>query len=248
MNLDRSEAARPAVTGAADIEIATLERAEIKLEPFAWPFAAQRRDEIGRHFAQVQRERAAVWNGRILLLKRYATGNGVLRGACFETDYANLCAWRDWNFPDPAVSNIFAAAALRSSDGCYLVGEMAPATANAGMLYFPCGTPEPADIDAGGMLDLAGNVGRELLEETGIGIAELDAEAGWTMVRDGPYLALLKRVRSPQHADELRARIMGHVAGEGRPEFIDIRIVRSPRDFVPAMPRFVTAFLTHIWS
>ncbi len=29
----------------------------------------------------------------------------------------------------------------------------------------------------------------------------------------------------------------------GEPELADIRIVRSPADFDPAMPRFVTAFL-----
>jgi 8-oxo-dGTP pyrophosphatase MutT (NUDIX family) len=229
-------------------EIVALDRAEIILESWSWRFAAERRNEIDRNFAEIQRARPAVWNGRVVLLNRYAIRNGVLRGACFETDFASLCAWRTWNFPDAGVANFFGVAALCAADGGFLVGEMAPSTANAGMLYFPCGTPEPGDVDAGGALDLAGNVGRELLEETGLDIDELNAEPGWTLVRDGCYLALLKRVRSPSTAEELRARVMRHLAGEQRPEFVDIRIVRSPADFDTAMPRFVTAFLNDFWS
>lgn len=231
-----------------DIEIVPLDRTEIRLAPWSWPFAAERRAEIAAHFAQIRRDRPAVWNGRVLLLNRYAIGAGTLRGACFETDYAGFCAWRDWNFPDPNVHNVFAAAALQSTDNAFLVGEMAASTANAGLVTFPCGTPEPADVDSAGMLDLAGNLGRELTEETGMTLGELNVEPGWTMLRDRGYLALLKRVTSPQNADELRARIMRHLAHEQRPEFTDIRIVRSPADFDSAMPRFVTAFLTYLWS
>ncbi len=49
---------------------------------------------------------------------------------------------------DAGVFNVFAAAALRAADGAYLLGEMAPSTAAAGQLYFPCGTPDPEDITA----------------------------------------------------------------------------------------------------
>ncbi len=189
-----------------------------------------------------------MWNGRVLLLNRCAIHERMLRGRCFETDYASFSAWRDWQCPDAGVFNIFAAAAILSADGAYLVGEMAPDTAAAGKLYFPCGTPEPDDLDPAGMLDLAGNVGRELLEETGLAIADLAAEPGWSLVRDGGYIALLKTLKAQQSAQELRGRIMRHIEGEARPELVDIRILRSPADFDRAMPRFVTAFLTHCWS
>jgi hypothetical protein len=234
-------------SSAADIEIAVLERAEIRLASFSWPFAAARRDEIAAHFADLQRRRSGVWNGRVLLLKDLAIEARVLRGSCFETDYAALCAWRDWDFPDPGVYNVFATAALRSADGAFLLGEMAASTANAGLVYFPCGTPEPGDVDAEGFLDLAGSVGRELLEETGLAIGEPNAEPGWMMVRDRGYIALVKEATSPLGAAELGERVMAYIGREQRPEFIGIRLVRSPADFAPTMPRFVTAFLTHYW-
>lgn len=231
-----------------DTEIVTLDHVEIAFEPWSWTFAVERRDEIDRHFAGLQRERSGVWNGRALLLNRYVIENGVLRGACFETDYASLCAWRDWMLPDTSVYNIFAAAALQAADGAFLVGEMAPDTAAAGLLYFPCGTPEPDDVDAGGALDLGGNLRRELREETGIEIAELEATPCWSFVRDRGYIGLLKRLTARQNADELRTHIMRYIMRQARPELIDIHIVRGPAELNPRMPRFMTMYLEHIFE
>jgi|SRR5208282_2391476 len=228
-------------------DIIALERVEIAVEPWSWEFANARREEIDRHFAWRRRELPALWNGRVLLLHRYAIGDGVLRGACFETDYASFLAWRDWDLPDPGVFNVFAAAALRTGDGAYLLGEMSPSTATAGQLYFPCGTPDPEDIGVGGALDLAGSLGRELLEETGIDIATLDAGPGWCLVRDRGFIALMKRLTARQSAQELRARIMRHLASEPQPELSDVRVVRGRADLDPRMPPFIVAFLEQAW-
>ena len=206
-----------------DTEIIELDRVEIAVEPWAWEFAHARRAEIDRHFASRQRERPALWNGRVLLVHRYGVDRGVLRGACFETDYASFLAWRDWDLPDAGVFNVFAAAALQAADGAYLVGEMAPSTATAGQLYFPCGTPDPVDITAGGTLDLAGSLARELLEETGIDIATLDAAPGWCLVRDRGYLALDEAAHGTA---KRRGASLGHLAPSG--ERAAAGIVRRP--------------------
>jgi len=231
----------------SDTEIMEIDRAEIAVEPWRWDFAVSRRPEIDRHFAALRRRRPAIWNGRVLLLHRFAIRGRTFRGACFETDYASFCAWRDWNLPDRSVYNVFAAAALRAADGAYLVGEMAPDTAAAGLLYFPCGTPEPDDLDSGGVIDLVGNLKRELNEETGLAITGLAAVPGWIMVRDRCYIALLKRLTARENADALRARIMRYLASEASPELADIRIVRSPADLQSRMPPFVVAFLENVW-
>jgi 8-oxo-dGTP pyrophosphatase MutT (NUDIX family) len=231
-----------------DIEIGTLDRAEIRFEPWLWPFAADRRGEIDSHFSELQRARAGVWNGRVLLLKSFAIEARVLRGTCFETDYASFCGWRAFGRDQEGIVNVFADAAILTADGAYLAGEMASYTAAAGKIYFPSGTPEPDDLDATGLLDLEGNVRRELLEETGIDAGELAPQQGFSYVRDGGSMALVKTLRAQQNAQQLRSRIMRHIASEERPELVDIRILRSAADFDPAMPRYITAFLTHCWS
>lgn len=232
---------------AANSEIFELDRGDIAVEPFSWRFAADRRADIDRYFAELQRQRPGVWNGRVLLLNRYAISGRALRGACFETDYASFITWRDNGFPDANVYNFFAAAALRAADGAYLLGEMASYTAGAGRTYFCCGTPEPADIGTGGMIDLDDNVSRELLEETGIAIGELDAEPGWTLVRDRCFLGFMKRLTARDDAETLRERIRRHIASEKHPELADMRIVRGPADIDSRMPPSVVAFLERQW-
>jgi len=228
-------------------EIVALERVEIAVAPWRWEFAHARANDIARHFAARQRERPALWNGRVLLLHRFVVENGVLRGSSFETDYASFLAWRDWGCPDAGVFNVFAAAALQAADGAYLVGRMAPFTSIAGQWLFPCGTPDPEDISEG-MLDLAGSARRELFEETGLDIETMRAEAGWTLVRDSGFVALIKRVTASESAEDLRARIVRHLASDAQPEFSEIRILRGIADVDRDMPRFLRAYLAAAWS
>ncbi len=233
---------------APDIQIVAIDHVEIAVEPWRWEFAHERRADIDRHFAARRRDQPALWNGRVLLVNRWAIEQGVLRGTSFETDYASFLAWRDWSRADAGVFNVFGASALRSADGAYLIGCMAPSTSVAGQWLFPCGTPDLADVSAAGTLDLAGSVGRELSEETGLDIGIFEAEPGWTLVRDGGFLALIKRLVAAETAETLRARIMGHLANEAQPEFSDIRFVRRPADVDPAAPRFLRAYLAGVWS
>jgi 8-oxo-dGTP pyrophosphatase MutT (NUDIX family) len=232
---------------APDIQIIALDHVEIAIAPWRWPFAHERREAIDRHFAARCRDQPALWNGRVLLLHRCAIEQRLLRGAGFETDYASFLAWRDWDCCDSGVFNVFGAAALVSADGSYLVGQMAPSTSVAGQWLFPCGTPDPKDI-SDGMLDIAGSVGRELSEETGLAIGAFKSEPGWTLVRDGGFMALIKRVVAGESAEMLRLRIIGHLAKEAQPEFSAIRFLRSPADFEANMPRFLKAYLAHAWS
>jgi 8-oxo-dGTP pyrophosphatase MutT (NUDIX family) len=228
-------------------EIAKVDHIEIAIEPWSWDFAIARRKEIDQYFAHLQGERSALWNGRVFLLNRYSIRNGVMRGTCFETDYASFLAWCDWDFPDQRAFNFFAAPALRSADGAYLLGEMAPYTAHARQLYFPCGTPEPKDILVDGTLDLQANLRRELLEETGLDIDELDSEPGWTVVLDGAVVAILKKLTARPDASELRTQILQYLATEARPELSDICLVRALSDLDARMPRFLHVFFADLW-
>jgi 8-oxo-dGTP pyrophosphatase MutT (NUDIX family) len=230
------------------IEIAALDAVEIAVEPWVWPFAQARRADIDHHFAAQQRERPGLWNGRVLLLHRYTRQNGILHGASFETDYASFLAWRDWGCPAVGVFNVFAAAALQSADGAFLLGQMAPYTSAAGQWVFPCGTLDHDDISSAGMLDLVGSVSRELFEETGLDISICQVEPGWTLVHDGGFVALIKRVRVNESAERLRVNIMDHLANEVQPEFTAVRIVRRPADLDSATPRFFVEYLMAKWS
>ena len=105
---------------------------DLAFRPSPWQFAEQRRAEIDAHFAMKQAEKPDLFNGRVLLGRRPVFDGTHFTAEYFETDFASFLAWRDWGFPDPAICNCFAMAALRSSDGAYILGEMGPHTATAG--------------------------------------------------------------------------------------------------------------------
>ena len=215
---------------------------DLKVEPFAWPFAKEKRAEIDAHFADKQGEKPKLWNGRVLLARKPSFAGQRFSARYFETDFASFLTWRDWGFPDPDVFNAFGMGALRASDGAFLLGVMGPHTANAGRIYFPAGTPDPTDI-SGDRFDVAGSVIREIEEETGLTAADYTTAAHWDCIAVGASIAMIKRLDIDMPADAARARIEANLARQEHPELSAIHLVRSPRDLTAQMPRFVTAFI-----
>ncbi|NOJ43583.1 NUDIX hydrolase [Bradyrhizobium australiense] len=215
---------------------------DLTVEAWAWPFADARRADIDAHFADRQRERPALWNGRVLLGRSPVFAGDCFSASYFETDFASFLAWRDWGFPDASVFNGFGMGALLCADGAFVLGEMGPHTANAGRIYFPSGTPDLDDI-RDGTVDISGSVVRELEEETGLAPGEYEREAHWYCVYTGPALAMIRVLRVDMPGDALRDRIERNLAAQREPELSAIHLVRSARDLNSAMPRFVTAFI-----
>jgi 8-oxo-dGTP pyrophosphatase MutT (NUDIX family) len=230
---------------ASALHVVPCDRLDLTLETRPWTFAETRRAEIDTHFEALRRRLAHVWNGRVLLMHDHALVDGVLRGKLFETDFASFLAWRDWGFPDASVTNAFAMGALRAADGAFLLGEMAAGTANAGKVYFPCGTPDPNDV-RDGLVDLAGSVFREVREETGLAPEDYDA-GPWAVVSAGPRLAVIRVLQARLPADALRDEIRAHIEAETHPELAAIRVVRGPADLDDTMPDFVQAYLRYAW-
>lgn len=224
------------------LEIHRVTALDLKVRPFAWPFAAERRGEIDAHFAEKQREKPELWNGRVLLGRNTVRRDDHLSADYFETDFASFLAWRDWGFPDADVFNGFGMGAVKSSDGAFLLGEMGGHTSNAGRIYFPAGTPDPGDV-RDGVLDIAGSIQREIAEETGLGAADYTMDTHWSCVFAGPSVAMIRILRIDMTGEALKARVEANLAAEVCPELCAVHLVRSRSDLVPVMPRFVSAFL-----
>jgi len=215
---------------------------DFTVQDFAWPFALERRDEIASHFAEKQRERPKLWNGRVLLGREAVFAGDRFAARYFETDFASFLAWRDWGFPDKTVFNGFGMGALRTSDGAFVMGVMGAHTANAGRIYFPSGTPDLDDIKDGAV-DIPGSVVREIEEETGLQAADYRMEAHWHCAVTGPAIALIRILDVDMPGDAVRARIEANLAAQEHPELAGVHLVRGRGDLTVTMPRFVTAFI-----
>ena len=229
------------------MKLSRVERLDLRFDPKPWRFAEQCRAEIDAHFATARRVKPQLWNGRVLVLRDYEIAGGALRGAFFEADYASFHAWIAWGRPAADAVDCFGTAVVRSSDGAFLLAQMAAHTANAGRIYFPCGTPDPADI-RNGKVDLDHSIRRELLEETGLDVAELEADPGWIVVEEQARLVAYRTMRAQESGEVLRQKVEDYLARQDDSELAAVRLVRNATDLVPAMPDYVQVFLRHVWS
>ena len=110
------------MSGANPLVIHRVIALDFVVEAWTWPFAETRRAEIAAHFADQQREKPAMWNGRVLLGRNPVFAGDRFSASYFETDFASFLAWRDWGFPGAPVFNGFGMGALRTSDGAFLMG------------------------------------------------------------------------------------------------------------------------------
>ena len=226
---------------------------DFTFEASRWAFAERRADSIAAHWARLRKAKPMLFNGRVLLLGRRALESGEdgvsrLRGVFFATDYADFLAWEEFGDPAEPVDNCFSMAALRGADGSFLLGEMAPHTFNAGQIYFPAGTPDPADV-FDGKVDLEASARRELFEETGVSADEASVAPSWTLVFTPQRIACMKLMTLSSPAAAVKAEIDAYLASDPHAELSRMHIVRGPRDIdEERVPIFVAAYLRNAFA
>jgi 8-oxo-dGTP pyrophosphatase MutT (NUDIX family) len=226
----------PTITRVKAIEVRCVER--------AWPWADENEAAIAAFWAKATADKPRMFDGPVFLFADVHVENGTLRGVCFESRFSRLLYLKRHGFPDPDVVNGFAMGALRAADGAYLLGVMGPHTSTAGQIYFPAGTPDPADRGADGMLDLRGSVVREIAEETGLTLRDYEIGDDWVLVSDGGLLAFMPLVRLAEPADRARSLMLERMSELGDEELSDIYIARGLDDIDERrMPRYMQAFL-----
>lgn len=233
-----------------DIRVLALKGMEFRVDPEPWALADARREEIEAHFERLKQANPALWSGPILMLSEHRLDGGVLTGRYKRTDFASLLWWRDHGYPE--MCNAFGMGALRAFDGAFVLGRMAPWTANAGRIYFAAGTPDLGDIVEGGRVDIDGSVLREIEEEIGLTAADfLPPPTGGRALHAvfaGPRIALMREIVARLPGEELAARLRENLAGQTRAELDAIFLARSPADLDPAMPDFIRAYLQARWQ
>lgn len=232
------------------LEILEVDRLDCRFVDHHWGFAIERIDMIERHWRERRRANPALYDGWVLLASRVSRAIGedgarILRMSFFKTRFSRFIAWRDLGWPDKSIYNCFSMPAVRAHDGAYLVGEMGPSHSFAGQLYFPCGTPDPSDIVAGGGVDLAGSLARELAEETGLDAAKArGAAANWTVIFDRQNVACVKRLDFDAPSQALAAKVKAFLAAERAPELADAHMISSPEALSDVrLPPFMVAYL-----
>lgn len=203
-------------------EILPISATDFRLVGGPWPMPAEMRASVPEVWTQILARNPHVWDGRILgFTPPVLNAHGVLRAEAREDAYSAFLTWRAGGFADIGVVHVFGAALILSSDDALILGVMGGKTVNPGRVYPPGGSLEPRDVKPGGVVDVDGCIATELLEETGLDIA--DARAGALLaVSDGPRIAIVRVLHFERTADALLAQIRSHIASENDPELADV--------------------------
>ena len=222
-------------------EVVRLARLEARLVTYDWAWARDNAERIEQNWMRRRAAQPALFDGPVLVACDCAIDGDSCCLDLFETPYSRFLAYRDGGSPDGHVANAFAAIVPWSADGAVLLGRMGAHTANAGQIYFPCGTPDLDDV-RGQAVDFSGSAARELLEETGLRVPDGVPE-DWVCLRGEGQLAFLRPVRFAEDAAALIERMEIHALGEDEPELAGIVAVCEAADIEAAMPGYVRAYL-----
>ena len=215
-----------------------VKRCRLAVEPGTWDFAERRACEIDSHWQRRVEELPGVFNGTVHLMRRHAIADGVLDGAFVRADFKSYLYWRDRGRPDCGTVDAFGSALIRSADGALMLGVQQKGI-NAGLAYPPGGFIDNRDVASDGAIDIEASIVRELAEETGLTLADVERTEGFYATFTGRLLSIGIEFRSKLAARDLTSLIARHIAGEAEPELGRIVAVRSPADSAKiAMPRY----------
>lgn len=233
--------------------ITPISSVQIRLSPGGWGVDAETSARVDAHWAMLTAKNPHLWNGRVLgtvapgLPGGLRVEDGVLHGTAREGSFAEFLAWRDWGFPDIGLRNLFGSALVLSGDGALIYGLMGRHTANAGRIYPPGGSLEPADVTADGLVNVVGSIERELHEETGLDADDATVE-GMIAVFDGPRISIGRMFRFDAPAAALAEAIRAHNAGVERPEFDEVVVLRSAATLDERSPPYARMAAAHVLS
>ena len=210
-----------------------------------WIYAGHHRDAIEAHWKLAIAANPSFFNGVIHVIDRIEVTDGHAGARLLATDFNGFLYWRDEGFP--AVGGVrdgFGSALIRSAEGHILLGRQRPGNINAGLAYLPGGFIDSRDASAGGVVDIAASIQRELREETGLGLDDLTAEPGFIVTLTGSQVSFAVAYNSPLTAEALAAKAHAHIAADPNPELAEMVIVRRREDLQGlAMPHYARVLL-----
>ena len=168
----------------------------------------------------------ALFDGRMIFQHRLRLKDGVLEGEGHVTPYSTYLWWR--RQPDGAGGrHVFAFPVIASSDSALIAVRMAAHTANAGQVYCAAGSLDPHDI-VDGYCDIAGNMMREVREETGLDLSQAVTDGRFLAGYARRRLTLVRLFRFDLSADAILERIAAHMEVDEEKEIARAVAIRSP--------------------
>jgi 8-oxo-dGTP pyrophosphatase MutT (NUDIX family) len=189
------------------------------------PYCQAKREDIARNWDAEVTANAALFDGRMVFQHRLALAEDGIAGQGYIVPFSTLMYWRRQQDRGGAM-HLFAYPVIESSDGALVAIRMGAHTANAGQVYFACGSLETADV-FDGRCDIDYNMRREVLEETGLDLAEARPGEGYHASHFRRALNIFRMFSFDMTADEMIERIERHMTVAEDQEIAGAVAIRS---------------------
>ncbi len=226
-------------------EIVAISGVDIRVEDAPHPFHL---DQVGAARENWRGEIAAnphLFDGRMVLQRALRIADGRVVGEGHVVPYSTFLWWRKTR--TDAAFHLFAMPVIVSSDGALILVRMGSHTANPARVYSPSGSLEPDDI-VDGRCDIAGNIRREALEETGIDLDQAIAEPGYHVLHMGRAVTVFRLYRVAETAGTLVEKVAAHIAGDPEPEIDEAIAIWGPDPEAHNYPPFILPILTWLFD
>ncbi|NKN36306.1 NUDIX hydrolase [Agrobacterium sp. a22-2] len=190
-----------------------------------YPFTPAEQAEAADNWHRETAANPALYNGKMLFQHRLTMGGDTIAGQGHVVPYSAFLWWRRQQVPSSGY-HLFGLPVPVSSDGAVIAVRMSNHTANPGQVYCPAGSLDPSDI-VDGFADIAGNMAREVSEETGLALGEADADPQFYASHLRRRVTVFRLYRFALTADEMLERIAAHMAVDEEQEISGAVAIRS---------------------
>lgn len=227
-------------------EVIDIDAFDLRVHDGVHPIERENRPAIRENWDREKAAKPALFNGRVVFQDRVAIEDRVLRAEGFVVDYATFLWWRRHAEPK-AGFHLFGFPVPVSSDGALIAVKMSEHTLNGGFVYCPAGGIDDSDV-VDGRCDLAGNMAREVMEETGLTLQDARAADALHVFRVGRHFTVFRYFHFDRPADSLIADIRAHIANGHEDEIADAVAITSGRPDAHRYSRAMLPILHHYFG
>ena len=206
--------------GIAENTIFRLDRLDLTVSPDPHPLLLSHAAEISDNWAAEVAANPSLYDGQMVLHSRITLSAGAVHAVGHVVPFSTLLYWRKAK-PAGGAAHLFSIPVLLSADNAVIAIKMGAHTANPGKVYCAAGSLDPEDV-IDGRCDADLNMAREVLEETGLSLADAVSVGDFHALHADDYVTLFRVYRFAEDAETLVGRIGAHAADEADPEIAGV--------------------------
>lgn len=206
-------------------QIFPVKEVRLRVLDGAHPFHLENREAAESNWRSEIAANPALFDGRMVFQYRLSLREEVVAGEGYVVPYSTYLWWRRQPTGEGGY-HVFCLPVIASADGAVIAVRMADHTANAGQVYCAAGSLDPSDI-VDGHCDLAGNMAREVREETGLDLAQAETDGRFFASYARRRLTIVRLYRFDLAAAEILKRITAHMEVDEEKEIAGAVAIRS---------------------